>query len=83
MGAVETVRRYAAHAGCDATTTVVGTADLTTLQEGEEASGVAYASCPAPVALWTIEGGDHYYLNATDTLRDGVVAFALGGDPTF
>ena len=83
VGAVETVRRYAAHAGCDATTTAVGTADLTTLQEGEEASGVAYASCPAPVALWTIEGGDHYYLNATDTLRDGVVAFALGGDPTF
>lgn len=83
VGAVETVRRYADHAGCDATTTALGAADLTTLGEGDEATGVQYDGCPAPVALWTIEGGDHYYLGATDTLRDGVVTFALGGDPTF
>lgn len=83
VGAVETVRRYADRAGCDATTHAVGKADLASTIAGEESSGVAYDGCPAPVALWSVAGGYHLFTDATEVLRDGVAAFALGGDPTF
>jgi polyhydroxybutyrate depolymerase len=83
VGAVETVRRYAARAGCDATTHEVGVADLASSIRGDESSGVAYDGCPAPVALWSVDGGYHLFTDATEALRDGVAAFALGGDPTF
>lgn len=83
VGAAETVRRYAERAGCDATTHDVGTADLASTIRGDESSGAAYDGCPAPVALWSVEGGYHLFTDATEALRDGVAAFALGGDPTF
>lgn len=83
VGAVETVRRYAARQGCATTTHDLGRADLASTIPGEETVGVGYDGCPAPVALWSVDGGYHLFTDATDTLKDGVAAFALGGDPVF
>ncbi len=82
-GAVESVRRQAARTGCDTTTSDLGAADLLWSLDGEESTGVAYKGCPSPVALWTVVDGDHLFLTASESFRDGVAAFALGGAPTF
>ena len=82
-GAVAAVARQAARNGCDPTTTSLGAADLVGRLDGDESDGVAYIGCDAPTALWTARGETHLFLTATDTLRDGITAFALGGEPVF
>lgn len=61
-GAVETTQLWAAHDGCDATTTEGAPKDLDTGLAGAETSIQIYDSSCAPgghVELWTIAGGKH------------------------
>ncbi len=83
VGAVETVRRYAARAHCSAAISPIGEANLASSIRGDETRGIGYDDCDVPVTLWTVEGGYHLFLDATDELKDGVTAFALGGEPVF
>jgi polyhydroxybutyrate depolymerase len=62
-GAIETVERFAARAGCDTNSpTDEGSADLVGTIDGAETDMVAYTTgCDEGVdaALWTINGGGH------------------------
>lgn len=79
-GAVEAVARQAARNGCAGTTTPRGPADLIAVVDGAESTGVAHDDCLAPAALWTVRDGEHVFASATEVFREGVLAFALGGD---
>lgn len=82
-GAEVSVARQAARNGCGTTTEPLGAADLVRLIDGEESRGVAYADCEAATSLWTAEGEAHLFVSATELLRDGITAFALGTGPVF
>jgi polyhydroxybutyrate depolymerase len=84
-GARETIRRFAAHAGCDANNpATAANIDLVRNITGAETTVLHYTGCPAgiDVDLWTIVGGPHvpgpWVPSALDSMVDWVIDHRRG-----
>jgi len=75
-GAAETIRRFAAHAGCDSSNPVAApNLDVVGSIAGAETTVLQYAGCPAGVDVdfWTLVGGPHIPLPWVPSALDAVV----------
>ena len=79
-GARETIKRFAAHAGCDSSNPVMApNLDVVGNIAGAETTVLEYSGCPAgvDVALWTIVGAGHgpgpWNAAALDSIVDWVI----------
>lgn len=79
-GAKETIKRFAAHAGCDSSKPVTApNLDVVANIAGAETTVLEYSGCPAgvDVALWTIVGAGHgpgpWKASALDSIVDWVI----------
>ncbi len=72
-GAEESVGRWVAKAGCDATAAVQEPRDYLRGDDGAESTGQQWSGCgDVDLQLWTAVGGDHYFVANTDAFKDDV-----------
>jgi polyhydroxybutyrate depolymerase len=79
-GARETIRRFAAHAGCDANNPVMAAnIDVFGNDNGAETTVLQYPGCPAgvDVNLWTLVGGPHIPVPWVPSALDSMVDWAI------
>ena len=79
-GAIETIERFAAHAGCDAANPVMqANIDVLENLEGEETTVRAYTDCAegVDVELWTLIGGPHIPFPWVASALDSMVGWIL------
>ena len=78
-GALETTRRFAAHAGCNATPVMASNLDVLGGIAGAETEVLEYTDCAdgTDVTLWTLVGGPHipfpWVASSLDLMTDWIV----------
>jgi polyhydroxybutyrate depolymerase len=78
-GALETTRRFAAHAGCNDTPVMAPNLDVLGGVDGAETEVLEYTGCAddTDVTLWTLVGGPHipfpWVASSTDLMIDWIV----------
>lgn len=78
-GALETIRRFAAHARCNDTPVMAPNLDVLGAVDGAETEVLEYTGCAgdADVTLWTLVGGPHipypWVASSTDLMIDWIV----------
>jgi polyhydroxybutyrate depolymerase len=80
-GAIETLERFAAHAGCDINSAVIEPdIDVVASIDGTETSVVELSGCAAgtDVELWTMRGAPHIPLPWVGSALDSIVKWVTG-----
>jgi len=80
VGALGTIERWAQFNGCSNLVSDAGLSlDLLGGLAGNDTSVSRYQTCPpgGAVELWTVQGGDHFFMQPTTEFREGLIDWLL------